>query len=57
MRSSGFREAVTREDATEKGQLTPGPLAPAHEQLGDMLMTLKRPVEARAEYRATLTRS
>ncbi len=51
-----MREAVAREDATEKSAVTPGPLAPAHEQLGDMLMALGRVGEARAEYRATLQR-
>jgi tetratricopeptide (TPR) repeat protein len=49
-----MREAVRREDATEKSPVTPGPLAPAHELLGDMLMALNRPDEAIAEYRATL---
>ncbi|HEY4955290.1 MAG TPA: hypothetical protein VII02_10425 [Gemmatimonadaceae bacterium] len=49
-----MREATTREDATEKSAVTPGPLAPARELLGDMLMELKRPAEASAEYRATL---
>jgi hypothetical protein len=49
-----MREAAAREDATEKSAVTPGPLAPAHELLGDMLMELKRPAAARAEYRATL---
>jgi len=49
-----MREAATREDATEKSAVTPGPLAPAHELLGDMLTELKRPAEASAEYRATL---
>jgi hypothetical protein len=49
-----MREAATREDATEKSAVTPGPLAPARELLGDMLMALHRPAEARAEYRATL---
>lgn len=49
-----MREAASREDATEKSAVTPGPLAPARELLGDMLMELKRPREARAEYRATL---
>lgn len=51
---SHMREAVTREDATEKSAVTPGPLAPAREQLGDMLIELKRPKEAVREYRATL---
>jgi hypothetical protein len=49
-----MREAAVREDATEKSAVTPGPLAPARELLGDMLMELKRPAEASAEYRATL---
>jgi len=49
-----MREAARREDATEKSAVTPGPLAPARELLGDMLMALNRSDEARAEYRATL---
>jgi hypothetical protein len=49
-----MREAAVREDATEKSAVTPGPLVPARELLGDMLMELKRPAEASAEYRATL---
>ena len=49
-----MREAVAREDATDKSAVSPGPLAPARELLGDMLTQLKRPAEARAEYRATL---
>jgi len=49
-----MREAATREDATEKSAVTPGPLAPARELLGDMLISLNRADEARAEYRATL---
>lgn len=53
---SRMREAATREDATEKAAVTPGPLAPARELLGDMLMELKRPAEAKVEYQATLKR-
>ena len=49
-----MREAAVREDATEKNAVTPGPLAPARELLGDMLLVLKRPQEANVEYRATL---
>jgi tetratricopeptide (TPR) repeat protein len=49
-----MREAATREDATEKNVVTPGPLAPARELLGDMLTELNRPAEAVAEYRAVL---
>jgi carboxylesterase type B len=51
-----MREAATREDATEKSAVTPGPIAPARELLGDMLMEVDRPAEALAEYRHTLTR-
>ena len=49
-----MREAAAREDATEKSAVSPGPLAPARELLGDMLMTLHRSAEARVAYRATL---
>ena len=51
-----MREAATREDATEKNAVTPGPLAPARELLGDMLMELGRPADALAEYRRTLAK-
>ena len=49
-------EAAKREDATEKNAVTPGPLAPARELLGDMLMELHRPTGALAAYRATLAK-
>jgi hypothetical protein len=49
-----MREAARREDATEKDAVTPGPLAPARELLGDMLIELNRPREALGEYRSTL---
>ena len=49
-----MRDAVSREDATEKNAVTPGPLAPARELLGDMLMEVRRPAEALVEYRRTL---
>jgi len=51
-----MREAASREDATEKDAVTPGPLAPSRELLGDMLMELHRPREALAEYRTTLSK-
>ena len=53
---AGMREAVRREDATEKGAITPGPLVPAHELFGDMLMDLKRPQDALVEYRRSLAK-
>jgi hypothetical protein len=45
-----MRAAADREDATDKHPVTPGPLAPARELLGEMLMTLDRPAEALAEF-------
>ena len=49
-----MRDAANREAATEKAAVTPGPLAPAREQLGDLLMELKQPKEALEEYRRSL---
>ena len=51
-----MREAAAREDATEKSAVTPGPLAPARELLGDLLLDAGRPAEALAEYRRTLVK-
>ena len=50
----GMRTAATREDATEKNAITPGPLAPARELLGEMLMEVNQPVPALAAFEATL---
>ena len=49
-----MRATVAREDATEKNAITPGPLAPARELLGDMLLDLNKPAEALVEYEATM---
>jgi hypothetical protein len=49
-----MREAVAREDATEKSAVTPGPLVPAHELFGDVLMEVKQPADALVEYRKSL---
>ena len=46
--------AATLEDTTEKSAVTPGPLAPAHELLGDMMMDAKQPAEALKEYETVL---
>jgi hypothetical protein len=51
---AAMREAADREDATEKNAVTPGPLAPARELLGDLLLALRRPAEALAAYRTAL---
>ena len=49
-----MREAASREDATEKSAVTPGPLAPARELLGDMLAELHRAAAAKEQYRLVL---
>ena len=49
-----MRVAAEREDATEKNAITPGPLAPARELLGEMLLAARRPAEALAAFEATL---
>lgn len=51
-----MRDAATREDATEKSAVTPGPLAPARELLGEMLHELQQPARALAEFERTLER-
>lgn len=42
------------EDGTEKSAVTPGPLAPARELLGEMLLATNQPAQALAEFEATL---
>ena len=51
---AAMRAAAVREDATEKNAVTPGPIAPARELLGDMLLDLKDPAQALTEFQATL---
>jgi hypothetical protein len=51
---AGMRSAVAREDQTEKSVITPGPLAPARELLGELLLELRRPSEALKEFEAAL---
>jgi hypothetical protein len=50
------REAANKEEQVEKHPVTPGPLIPARELLGDMLMVYQQPTEALAAYEATLSR-
>jgi hypothetical protein len=45
-----MRQAADREDATDKHPVTPGPLAPARELLGEMLLDAGRPAEALVEF-------
>ena len=49
-----MRQAADREDRTEKNAVTPGPIAPAREQLGYMLLQSKQSADARAAFEATL---
>ena len=51
---AGMRAAADREDATEKNAITPGPLAPARELLGEMLLEAGRPRDALAAFETTL---
>ena len=49
-----LRDAADEEDGVEKLPVTPGPIIPAREQLGDLLLSLHRPEEALQEYRSAL---
>jgi len=49
-----MRVAAGMEDMTEKSAVTPGPIAPARELLGEMLLALKQPAAALPEFEATL---
>ncbi len=51
-----MNEAVELEDATEKHPVTPGPIVPAHELLGEMLMALEQPAEALTQFETSLIR-
>ena len=51
-----MRAVAEMEDGTEKSAVTPGPLKPAHELLGEMLLELKRPADALKEFEATLNK-
>jgi tetratricopeptide (TPR) repeat protein len=49
-----LRKAADAEDATDKSAISPGPLAPARELLGEMLLELNRPADALKELEATM---
>jgi len=48
-----MRAAADREDATEKHPVTPGPIVPARELLGEMLLELGDPRQALKEFEAS----
>jgi tetratricopeptide (TPR) repeat protein len=51
-----LQTAAAMEDHTEKSAVTPGPLVPAREMLGDFLLEMKRPAPALKEFEAALAR-
>jgi len=51
---SQMRAAADQEDAMEKLPVTPGPIVPAREQLGELLLQQHRPVEAAEAFKASL---
>jgi len=46
--------AANEEDGLEKLPVTPGPIVPAREQLGELLLSLHRAPEALREFKAAL---
>jgi len=53
---AGMKAAAEAEDKTEKSPVTPGPLAPARELYGDMLLERGMAKEALAAFQATMTK-
>jgi hypothetical protein len=53
---SALHEAASREDATEKHVVTPGPLLPAREILAEILLIQNQAGEALVEYEAVLVK-
>ena len=49
-----MRAAADREEATEKNAITPGPIAPARELLGEMLLEQNQEAQALKEFEKTL---
>ena len=49
-----MKSAAQLEDGTEKSAVTPGPLAPARELLGEMLLEVNEPAQALEQFEATL---
>jgi hypothetical protein len=49
-----MQSAADREDRTEKNAVTPGPIAPARELFGYMLLAAARPADARTAFETTL---
>jgi hypothetical protein len=54
---AGLRLAADEEDAVEKLPVTPGPIVPAREQLGELLLQLHQPDLALHEFQSALTQA
>jgi tetratricopeptide (TPR) repeat protein len=54
---ASMRAAADEEDAIEKLPVTPGPIVPAREQLGDLLLEQGRPDLASSEFKTALANS
>lgn len=54
--AEALRKVAAREDATEKHVVTPGPLLPARELLGDTLLAQGKAAEALKEYETVLVK-
>jgi hypothetical protein len=52
-----MRGAADADDALEKHPVTPGAILPAREQLGELMLELRRPAEALNEFEASLKRA
>jgi 1,2-phenylacetyl-CoA epoxidase PaaB subunit len=51
-----MKSAAELEDGTEKSAVTPGPLAPSRELLGEMLLEMKEPAQALEQFEITLVK-
>jgi tetratricopeptide (TPR) repeat protein len=51
-----MRAAADLEDSTEKHPVTPGPIFPAREMLGELLLELNQPAQALKEFEASMRR-
>ncbi len=49
-----MKSAAEMEDGTDKKAITPGPLAPARELFGEMLLEINQPAQAFEQFEATL---
>jgi tetratricopeptide (TPR) repeat protein len=52
-----MKSAADMEDSSEKLAITPGPLAPVRELMGEMLLEFNEPTQALEQFEATLRKS